>query len=194
MTLEIHHCTRVSSSQGSSETGLPSCAFITRALLLYAEYLCCSHGTMFKDWCWTITSRDRREAETYCIYGLFFTAHGIMFKDWCWTMIGRDRREAETYCRYGLFFTAHGIMFKDWCWTMTRRADMGYSVVMKRKLTTDMGYSLQHLGSCSKTDAERWPEETFYIWMFKPEFSHFLFSPYMKGFWSWKYTPLPPGN
>ena len=30
--------------------------------------------------------------------------------------------------------------------------------------------------------------------MFKPEFSHFLFNPYMKGFWSLKYSPLPPGS
>ena len=35
--------------------------------------------------------------------------------------------------------------------------------------------------------------KTFYIWMFKPEVSHFLFSPYWKGFWSLKYSPLPPG-
>ena len=30
-------------------------------------------------------------------------------------------------------------------------------------------------------------------WMFKPEFGHFLFSPYRKGFWSLKYSPLTGG-
>ena len=30
-------------------------------------------------------------------------------------------------------------------------------------------------------------------WMFKPEFGHFLFNPYRKGFWSLKYSPLTPG-
>ena len=36
--------------------------------------------------------------------------------------------------------------------------------------------------------------KTAQIWIFKPEFSHFLFPPYRTGFQSFKCSALPPGG